>query len=121
MHEKKADYTNTFCHLMNLGPIKNKLYNNNDFINWKKRWEERLLKNNDNPEKYLKLMRNNNPLIIPRNHKVEEALRAANQNNLEPIKKILKILEKPYDEQKEINDYQLPSSSNEKYQTFCGT
>ena len=35
--------------------------------------------------------------------------------------KILKILEKPYDEQKEINDYQLPSSSNEKYQTFCGT
>ena len=121
MHEKKADYTNTFCHLMNLGPIKNKLYNDNDFINWKKRWEERLLKNNDNPEKYLKLMRNNNPLIIPRNHKVEEALRAANQNNLEPIKKILKILEKPYDEQKEINDYQLPSSSNEKYQTFCGT
>ena len=121
MHEKKADYTNTFCHLMNLGPIKNKLYNDNDFINWKKRWEERLLKNNDNPEKYLKLMRNNNPLIIPRNHKVEEAIRAANQNNLGPIKKILKILEKPYDEQKEINDYQLPSSSNEKYQTFCGT
>ena len=121
MHEKKADYTNTFCHLMNLGPIKNKLYNDNDFINWKKRWEERLLKNNDNPKKYLKLMRNNNPLIIPRNHKVEEALRAANQNNLEPIKKILKILEKPYDVQKEINDYQLPSSSNEKYQTFCGT
>ena len=57
---------------MNLGPIKNKLYNDNDFINWKKRWEERLLKNNDNPKKYLKLMRNNNPLIIQETTKLKK-------------------------------------------------
>ncbi len=121
MHEKKADYTNTFCHLMNPEPRKNRLYEDNDFMSWKKRWEKRLLNNNNSPKKYLKLMKNNNPIVIPRNHKIEEALEAANQNNLEPIKKILKILEKPYDEQIEINDYQLPSSSTEKYQTFCGT
>ncbi len=120
MHEKKADYTNTFCHLMNLEPTKNRLYEDNDFMSWKKRWEKRLL-NNNSPKKYLELMKNNNPIVIPRNHKIEESLEAANQNNLEPIKKILKILEKPYDEQTEINDYQLPSSSTEKYQTFCGT
>ena len=119
--KKKADYTNTFCHLMNLEPRKNRLYEDNDFMSWKKRWEKRLLNNNNSPKKYLKLMKNNNPVVIPRNHKIEEALEAANQNNLEPIKKILKILEKPYDEQIEINDYQLPSSSTEKYQTFCGT
>ncbi len=121
MHEKKADYTNTFCHLMNLEPRKNRLYEDNDFMSWKKRWEKRLLNNNNSPKKYLELMKNNNPIVIPRNHKIEEALEAANQNNLKPIKKILKILEKPYDEQIEINDYQLPSSSTEKYQTFCGT
>ncbi len=121
MHEKKADYTNTFCHLMNATPKKDKLYEDNSFINWKKRWEERLLKNNKIKKKCIELMRNNNPLVIPRNHKVEEALKAAEQNNFELINKIIKILNKPYSEQEEMLDYQSPSFSKEKYQTFCGT
>ena len=121
MHEKKADYTNTFCHLMNTTLKKDKLYEDNDFINWKKRWEERILKNNNTQKKSIELMRNNNPLIIPRNHKIEEALKAAEQNNFKPINKIIKILDKPYSDQEEILDYQSPSISKEKYQTFCGT
>ena len=36
-------------------------------------------------------------------------------------KVFLEILENPYDNQGEITDYQFPSKSNEKYQTFCGT
>ena len=67
------------------------------------------------------LMKNNNPLVIPRNHKIEEALEAAELNDMEPINKILEILKNPYDEQSEIIDYQYPSKSSEKYQTFCGT
>ncbi len=121
MHEKKADYTNTFCHLMNLDPKKDKLFEDNDFKNWKKRWEMRTLVNSNNQNKSMDLMRNNNPLVIPRNHKIEKALEAAEQNDLEPFNKILKILEKPYYQQKEIIDYQLPTISGEKYQTFCGT
>ncbi len=121
MHEKKADYTNTFCHLMNLDLKKSELYNDKDFKNWKKRWEYRLLKNNNSLKKSIKLMRNNNPLFIPRNHKIEEVLEAAEQNNLNPLKKILEILEKPYKEHKEKEEYQSPSISNKKYQTFCGT
>ena len=66
-------------------------------------------------------MRSNNPLVIPRNHKIEEALKAAEQNNSEPMNKILDILNKPYNEQKDIADYQYPSILDEKYQTFCGT
>jgi uncharacterized protein YdiU (UPF0061 family) len=66
-------------------------------------------------------MRNNNPLVIPRNHKVEEALKAAEHNNLKPFNNLFEILSKPYTEQKGINDYQSPSISNVKYQTFCGT
>ena len=66
-------------------------------------------------------MRNNNPLFIPRNHKVEEALEAAEQNDLKPFNKILEILKKPYDEQIATEEYQSPSVSDEKYQTFCGT
>ena len=121
MHEKKADYTNTFCHLMNLDPKKEKIFEDSKFIVWKKRWKERLLKNDNNQIKSIELMKNNNPLVIPRNHKIEEALEAAELNDMEPINKILEILKNPYDKQSEIIDYQYPSKSFENYQTFCGT
>ena len=121
MHQKKADYTNTFCHLMNFEIKDNQSFKDNDFQSWKTRWHERLKINNNSPEKYMNLMRSVNPLIIPRNHIVEEVLDKANDNDIEPLNKFLAILKKPYSEQKGILDYQVPSSSNEKYQTFCGT
>ena len=66
-------------------------------------------------------MRSVNPLVIPRNHKVEEALNEANKGNLKFINQLLEILNKPYIEQKNIFNYQIPSQSSEQYQTFCGT
>jgi len=121
MHEKKADYTNTFCHLMDLNPKKDTLFDDNDLVNWKKRWKERLSRNNNSPNKYLELMKNNNPLVIPRNHKVEEALEAAEKNDLKPLTRLIKILKDPYTQKNDILDYQILSNSGEKYQTFCGT
>ena len=120
MHQKKVDYTNTFCHLMEIKTQKEKKFDNPDFQNWKKRWRKRLFVNNT-PKKYDRLMRSVNPIVIPRNHKVEEALNEADQNNLEPLNKLLEVLSKPYLEKKGIFDYQVPSISNKKYQTFCGT
>ena len=121
MHKNKVDYTNTFCHLMDEEVEKNKIYNDNELLEWKKRWKERLLINNNSTDKSIKLMRNVNPLVIPRNHKVEESLEAANRNNFEPVKNLLKILEKPFSNQNNIHEYQLPKISEKKYQTFCGT
>ena len=121
MHEKKADYTNTFCHLMDLTPKKDDLFDDKDFLNWKKRWKERLSKNNDSPNKYLELMKINNPVVIPRNHKVEEALKAAEKNDFNPLTQLIEILKDPYTQKDAIVDYQIPSNSGEKYQTFCGT
>ena len=66
-------------------------------------------------------MKNNNPLVIPRNHKVEEALEAAEHNDMMPLNNLLKILTKPYIKQNETINFQSPSISGEKYQTFCGT
>ena len=122
MHQNKADYTNTFCFLMNEKIKDTQIYNNENFIVWKKKWEERLKMNNNEPNKYLKLMRSVNPLIIPRNHKVEEVLEAANKNDFTKLKNFIKVLEKPYVNQKNISDYQSSASlSDKKYQTFCGT
>ena len=66
-------------------------------------------------------MKNNNPLVIPRNHKVEEALEAAEKNDLKPLNQLIEILKNPYTQKNDIHDYQIPSNSVEKYQTFCGT
>ena len=121
MHQKKLDYTNTFCHLMNDEIKKDIKFEDENFQNWKIRWKERLRENSDNYQNYKKLMKSFNPIVIPRNHKVEEVLSEANQNNFEPLERLLEILKKPYNNQSDILDYQIPSSSYEKYQTFCGT
>ena len=122
MHKNKVDYTNTFCFLMNEKFSDNEIYNDEKFLVWKKKWEGRLKINNNSQEKYLKLMHSVNPIIIPRNHKVEEALTAANNGDLEVMNKLLTVLKKPYENQNSIIDFQSPAPSSDKaYQTFCGT
>ena len=122
LHEQKADYTNTFCSLMNEDVQNDKIFNNKEFIDWHQKWKERLAKNNNSTEESLKLMRSVNPIVIPRNHKVEEVLEAANKDDLNPFHDFLKVLEKPYENQSKTNNYQSPAPPSEKkYQTFCGT
>ena len=121
MHIKRADYTNTYYHLMNEDNLKNEIYEDSEFLNWKKKWKERVLINGKNFKDCLKLMSSANPLVIPRNHKVEEAIEAAEQDNLEPTIQLLEILKKPYSFQKNTSAYQIPIISDKKYQTFCGT
>ena len=121
MEKNKVDYTNTFCHLMNID-TKDNIYKKKDFLNWTKEWEKRSELNNSNKEKKIKLMKKNNPLIIPRNHIVEEALAKAENGDLDKIKDLLKVLKDPLNDQTKITKYQMPAPiSNEKYQTYCGT
>ena len=120
MEKNKADYTNTFCYLMNISIGNSSLYDDKEFINWSNNWKNRIFINDNSKDKSIELMKKTNPIIIPRNHKVEEALKAANENDLEVMNRLLSNLDNPYSEQKDIEDYQLPSN-NEGYQTFCGT
>jgi uncharacterized protein YdiU (UPF0061 family) len=120
MEKNKADYTNTFCYLMNIDVVNNEIYKDNDFLAWLKNWQNRLLVNNGTKEKSLNLMKNINPTVIPRNHKVEEALLSANDYNLEKMNKLLSVLNNPYNSQQNIKEFQTPSLNND-YQTFCGT
>ncbi len=120
MEKNKADYTNTFCHLMGINS--DEVYKNVEFVNWKNEWKKRSELNNSTKEKQIKLMKKNNPTVIPRNHKVEEALAEADKGGLDKMKKLLAILKNPYDNQNNIQEYQTPAPSNNvKYQTFCGT
>ena len=121
MHQNKADYTNTFCHLMDPQSYNEPIYKDVYFEDWKKNLKIRQLKNNKSYENSIELMKNNNPLIIPRNHKVEEVLALAERNDFKLLKKFLKILTKPYTKQKDTSDFQSLLGSSENYKTFCGT
>ena len=69
-------------------------------------------------------MRRVNPWIIPRNHRVEEALAAAStDNDLGPFERLLAALRRPYDEVPELAAYAEPASAEVTagYRTFCGT
>ena len=122
MKNNKADYTNTFCYLMNTNNVEDEIFKVENFKKWQERWHKRLKINNTPEEKYFDLMKSTNPIIIPRNHKVEEALRAANENNFELFHNLLKVLKLPYNSNADISEYQKPApKTGEKYQTFCGT
>ena len=121
MHQKKVDYTNTFCHLMKFKVQEEEDFQDRVFKDWKKRWNERLIINNSSNEKSIALMRTVNPLVIPRNDKVEETLDLANKNNFKMLFEFLEILKTPYTEKKNTYKYQIPSENNKEYKTFCGT
>ena len=116
MKEQELDYTNTFCFLMDQEIDNKKVYQNDKFNNWKTRWQKRLTKDSE------RLMKQNNPKIIPRNHNVESVLKSAEDNDLSPFNDLLKALKNPYTVSKVLSKYQSPPpKSDEKYQTFCGT
>ena len=121
MHQKKVDYTNTFCHLMKFKVQEEEDFQDRVFKDWKKRWNERLIINNSSNEKSIALMRTVNPLVIPRNDKVEETLDLANKNNFKMLFEFLEVLKTPYKEKKNTYKYQILNENNKEYKTFCGT
>jgi serine/tyrosine/threonine adenylyltransferase len=116
MEKKNLDYTNTFRELMNENITDENL---KDFYS---RWKIRIDKQNRDKQEVLTLMRKNNPVVIPRNHKVEESLKEAHKGNLLSLNNLLNALKDPYTERGDLMLYQQPAPDNEKkYKTFCGT
>ena len=64
-----------------------------------------------------------NPAIIPRNHRIEQAIEAAvDQEDYGPFEKLLEVLSSPYEELEGLREYMLPPKPEERVlQTFCGT
>ena len=121
MHKNQSDYTNTFRYLINGKFPQDKLLNDPDFIIWENEWIKRIEKN-QNKEKAKEIMIQNNPIFIPRNHKVEESLKYAEEGDLSYFKKLLTILEKPYLEDTEQFEYYKPAPPSDRvYKTYCGT
>ena len=120
MDELNLDYSDTFHNLAQL-TNNTSYYKNKKFFNWMKKLLNFKKKENRFDES-IKLMKNNNPNIIPRNHVVEDVLNQAVNGDFEPFKSFMNLLSKPY-ESNEIDDYYKFSKVgfDNTYKTYCGT
>lgn len=120
MEASGADFTNTFRDLAE-GTLTAGLYRDAGFLAWQTRWQQRLSQEETSASQAAALMQSVNPAVIPRNHRVEEALEAAeDRDDLSVLHRLLAALLSPY---KSTTDpyYREPSPDDATYQTFCGT
>ena len=89
---------------------------------WLRDWHERLAADPQSTRDRVASMRTVNAAFIPRNHRVQAALDAAESGDYTLFHKLLAILQHPYDDQPDAAAYALPPQPSERVlQTFCGT
>jgi len=123
MEKYQADYTNTFRALTFEKPEDTVLVETPEFKEWYEKWQARLGRQQESKTSSLQLMRNSNPAVIPRNHRVEAALDAAvNEEDYSVMGQLLDVLSNPFAHSPEQADYcTLPEQSAQPYKTYCGT
>ncbi len=123
MHKHGADYTNTFIALTFNQQPDMALFGTSEFALWHEKWQGRIGRQQVSSTAVSQLMKNSNPAIIPRNHRVEEALAAAvEQGDYGVMEALLRVLSNPFEHSEEQVEYALVTdASKAPYKTFCGT
>lgn len=124
MEDAGADFTRTFrflaADLRDGTDLAGSLFaDRSGFEAWRTRWMARIR----DPKAAADAMDGVNPLYIPRNHLVEEALQAATQNaDFGPFEEMLSVVTRPFEAQTGKDRYALPAPEDfGPYTTFCGT
>lgn len=89
---------------------------------WLQSWQQRLeLEDNDNNAR-IAVMQRSNPIFVPRNHLIEEAIAAALRHDLSVFDRLHAVLTRPYIYQADCDDLLEPPGDEQwQYRTFCGT
>ncbi|WP_158737294.1 YdiU family protein [Alteribacillus sp. YIM 98480] len=123
MEKHHADFTNTF-RALTLDKLEDTPMNGTtEFTHWYEQWQKRLTRQENSTTSAYQLMKNSNPALIPRNHRVEEALEAAvNKGDYSVMEQFMDVLSNPYAYSSLQEEYtKLPEPSNRPYVTYCGT
>ena len=117
MADQDADFTNTFTALTE-GSARDQFTDRETFDLWEKDWTARLAEEAD-PKA---VMRAANPVLIPRNHRIEEMITAASEGDLAPFSRLMQAYAHPFDHNDDFADLRRPPADNERvHRTFCGT
>lgn len=131
MAASQADFTQTFYYLSQLNAVADDKDNalRDVFVDrdaadaWLQSWRQRLALETRPDAERQSVMRALNPVYIPRNHQIEAAIRAAEDNNdFSVFHALHEVLQKPYEVQAGKERYFAPPLAHEVVeQTFCGT
>jgi uncharacterized protein YdiU (UPF0061 family) len=122
MKRQSADFTNVFRRLSTGAVDADPALRDAGFAEWYGRLEARRSRQPQPAADVLDLMRRHNPAVIPRNHLVEEALRAATEaHDFTVMTRLLEVLMAPYDHARDLTVFAEPGKNGRAYRTFCGT
>jgi len=130
MAAQQADFTNTFRALAEVDAkdprtdvkVRALFADPAAFDQWAVQWRERLAAQTQPDRERQATMRAVNPAYIPRNHRVQQAIEAANHGDLDPLDRLLEVVSKPFEEHPERIEYRQPPQPEEVVErTFCGT
>jgi uncharacterized protein YdiU (UPF0061 family) len=124
MHRDRVDFTLAFRRLAGDEADFLSLFRDRDgAAAWLETWRAHLRERKVDPESARSVMRSANPAYIPRNHRVEQAIRAAeDQGDFAPAHRLIEALERPFEDRPEFAEYANPPEPDEVVsQTFCGT
>jgi uncharacterized protein YdiU (UPF0061 family) len=127
----RADFTLTFRRLCEFSfgeaaadSALQELFNQPAAIDaWLERWRVRLQREDGGENARQAAMRSVNPAHIPRNHLVEEVIRAAtDEEDFGPFERLIEVLSSPFEAKPENEHYRRPPRPDQVvHQTFCGT
>ena len=128
MHQEKVDYTLLFRQLADVLHQCNAVYSlfedASAIQDWVKQWLDRIERDHNDVEQSFTQMNQVNPIYIPRNHLVEEAIDAGvYSEDFSKFEALLEVTSKPFDLQTDKERYASPANTefNNTYKTFCGT
>jgi len=117
--EQEVDFTLFFRHLStgDSDKLRSLVKDGDALTKWYADWEAVTAGGADNTA-----MRQANPILIPRNHRVEAAIQAAYDEDYGPFNTLVDALAKPYDDRADVAEYEQPARPHEVVrETFCGT
>ena len=119
MHKNKKDYTNTF---RTLSKENHGLFKDEEGKSWFKKYQKRLNREKINTTKRKKIMNQNNPKFILRNYLAQKAIEEAEKGNYVELKKLIEILKKPFDENRDYENYaNEPPEWGRKLEISCSS
>jgi uncharacterized protein YdiU (UPF0061 family) len=121
MERRSADFTGTFRSITRGRLVASTPGSDTELEAWHRRLEARRARQPQSHAEAESLMRRHNPAVIPRNHKVEEALLTAQTGDLSVLERLLDVLATPYDHDRDPGGFSEPSPAGQPYRTFCGT